>query len=58
VSLGPVISTHDTMASAFAANDEFQKNNKAFVRVRIVTLKSHLQAGQHVRPGDLAEFGF
>ena len=61
-SLGTVISTYGTMLAAFKGNDAFQarmrgNGEKSHIRTKIVTLKAHLTAGEHVRPVHLAEGG-
>jgi hypothetical protein len=55
-SIGTVISTHNTMAAAFKANEAFQKRMresgvKDHVPTKIVTLKVRLSDGEHVNPG-------
>jgi hypothetical protein len=41
--IGVVVSTHGTMAEAFAANDEFQENSEGdHIRTKIVTLRETL----------------
>ena len=57
VSLGVLVSAHDTVAEAFAANEAFQKTEVAgrHIRTKIVTLKDQLQAGMVVQPSHLAE---
>ena len=57
VSLGILVSTHDTVMEAFAANDAFQKAEAAGrnIRTKIVTLKDRLAVGQPVQPAHLAE---
>ena len=55
--LGILVSVHDTVMEAFAANDAFQKTEAAgrHIRTKIVTLKDQLEIGQAVQPAHLAE---
>jgi hypothetical protein len=57
VSLGILVSTHDDVMAAFAANDAFQKTEGAgrHIRTKIVTLKDRLDVGQPVEPVHLAQ---
>ena len=57
VSLGILVSAHETMAAAFAANEAFQKAEAAgcHIRTKIVTLGAELAAGEPVQPAHLAE---
>jgi hypothetical protein len=57
VSLGMLVSAHDTVLAAFAGNDAFQKTEAAcgHIRTKIVTLKNQLEVGQTVEPAHLAE---
>jgi hypothetical protein len=57
VSLGILVSTHDTVMEAFAGNDAFQKAAAAgcHIRTKIVTLKDQLEVGQAVEPAHLAK---
>ncbi len=51
--IGTVISTHGTMATAFKANEAFQsrmRGVKSHIRTKIVTLKERLGDGEHVKP--------
>ena len=53
--IGTVISTHNTMAAAFKANEAFQKRMresgvKDHVPTKIVTLKVRMGDGEHVNP--------
>ena len=55
-SIGTLVSTHETMAAAFKGNEAFQSRmrasgEKSHIRTKIVTLKVHLAAGDHVHPG-------
>ena len=54
---GILVSTHDTVMEAFAANDAFQKaeSDGRHIRTKIVTLKNRLDAGQAVELAHLAE---
>jgi hypothetical protein len=54
-SIGTVVSTHETIRSAFKANAAFQKRIrengvKDHVPTKIVTLKVRLGDGEHVNP--------
>ena len=54
-SIGKIISTHDTIAAAFKANEAFQSRMRAsgiksHIRTKIVTLKVPLGDGEHVKP--------
>ena len=57
VSLGILVSAHDTVLAAFAANEVFQKTEASgrHIRTKNVTLKNRLDAGQAVEPAHLAE---
>ncbi len=57
VSLGILVSAHDTVTEAFAANDAFQKAEPSgcHIRTKIATLKDRLDVGQAVEPAHLAE---
>jgi hypothetical protein len=57
VSLGILVSAHETMAAAFAANDAFQKTQSAghHIRTKIVTLKDPVDVGKAVQLAHLAQ---
>jgi hypothetical protein len=56
VSLGILVSAHDTVLAAFAGNDAFRKTAAAggHIRTKIVTLKDQLEVGQAVELAHLA----
>jgi hypothetical protein len=50
-SLGTLLSMHETMASAFQANDAFQqKVGKHHIVTKIVTIKQDVSVGEIVKP--------
>jgi hypothetical protein len=55
LSLGILVSAHDTVTEAFAANDAFQKAEASgrHIRTKIATLKDRLDVGQAVEPAHL-----
>jgi hypothetical protein len=57
VILGTLVSTHDAVMDAFAANDAFQKveGGGDHIRTKLVTLKNQLKVGDPVQLSDLAE---
>jgi hypothetical protein len=57
-SLGTLLSVHNTMSDAFAANEHFQKRCRGrHVVVRIVTLQQTVMVGELVKPCHLAREG-